>query len=156
MIMAITQGSYQVCTDSSDSLVVYPVHEGLGVVIHDPDAGVGGVLHFTRPDSKDAPEQAKSLPGLFADTGIAAFLWDLFKAGASRKGLQVKLVGGTDFIPGVPDMGQKNVLTAKRILWKHSLVVAKEAIGCGLGTHVKLDMATGDVVVKAKGSQIVL
>jgi chemotaxis protein CheD len=156
MITAISKGSFHISNNRHDALVVYPVHEGLGVLIHDAMAGVGGALHFAKPDSKDDPEQAKQAPSLFADTGIAAFLWELFKAGGSRKGVQVKLVGGTDFVPGKPDVGQQNAMTAKRILWKHSLVVAKEAIGCGLGTHIKLDMATGAVTVKARGEQITL
>lgn len=156
MITPISQAAYAVSNNLYQILVAYPVHEGLGISVYDPAAKVGGLLHFIRPDSKEEPEKAKAVPAMFADTGIAAFLWDLFKTGASRKGLQVKLAGGGELFHGAPGLGQKNVLSAKRALWKHSMVVSNEAVGGPVGLHLKLDMSNGSVMVKTRDQEIQL
>ncbi|HXC64413.1 MAG TPA: chemotaxis protein CheD, partial [bacterium] len=116
----------------------------------------GGMLHFSRPDSKESPEQAKAAPATFADTGISAFLWAVFQNGATRKGLQVKLAGGARMFRDTLGLGEKNYLMAKRVLWKHNLVVANEAVGGNSGIHLKLEMATGAVVVKSNDIEIAL
>jgi chemotaxis protein CheD len=156
VITAVNQASYEVSTNQYQTLVAYPLHESLGVAVYDPSIGVGGMLHFSRPDSKESPEQAKSSPATFADTGISAFLWAVFKSGATRKGLQVKLAGGARMFRDSLGIGEKNYLMAKRMLWKHNLVVANEAVGGSSGVHMKLEMATGAVVVKSNNIEIAL
>jgi chemotaxis protein CheD len=156
MITPVNQSSYEVSTNPYQTFVAYPLHESLGVAIYDPSIGVGGMLHFARPDSKESPEQAKTAPATFADTGISAFLWDVFKNGGTRKGLQVKLAGGAQMFKDTLGIGQRNVLMAKRVLWKHNLVVTNEAVGGNSGVHMKLEMATGAVVVKSNNVEIAL
>jgi chemotaxis protein CheD len=156
MITPVSQASYAVSTNLYQTLVAYPLHESLGVAVYDPGIGVGGMLHFTRPDSKESPEQAKASPATFADTGISAFLWEVFKNGATRKGLKVKLAGGARMFKDTLGVGERNYLMAKRVLWKHNLVVASEAVGGNSGVHLKLEMSTGAVVVKSNNVEMTL
>jgi chemotaxis protein CheD len=156
MITPVNQSSYEVSTNPFQTLVAYPLHESLGVAVYDPSIGVGGMLHFSRPDSKEAPEQAKAAPATFADTGISAFLWAVFQNGATRKGLQVKLAGGARMFRDTLGVGERNYLMAKRMLWKHNLVVANEAVGGNSGVHMKLELSTGAVVVKSNNIEIAL
>jgi chemotaxis protein CheD len=156
MITPVERSSFQVSTNLYQTLVAYPVHEGLGVAVYDAGFHVGGLLHFTRPDSLEDPEQAKAVPATFADTGISAFLWEVFKQGATRKGLKVKLAGGAQIFRATLSVAQRNVLMAKRTLWKHNLVVVNEAVGGNPGLHMKLDVGTGAVVVKSINGEISL
>ena len=156
MVKPVKEAAYTVTLDHEDTLVVYPVCAGLAVTAYDTASRVGGVLHFTQPDSKDDPERAKLFPSMFADTGLDAFLWELFKSGASRKSLIIKLAGGAAMFVGKVGANKKNVLAAKRLLWKHNLVVAGESTGGTVGIHLKLEMATGDVTVKSSGGVLTL
>jgi chemotaxis protein CheD len=155
MFKPVDAADFSVGFASQDVLVVYPVLAGMAVAAYDHASRVGGLLHFTQPDSAEEPDKAAQRPAMFADTGLPAFLWELFKQGATRKNLTLKLAGAAVMLPGKVGANKKNALAAKRVLWKHNLVVSGECVGGNTGIRLSLDLASGMVLVKnSKGEQV--
>jgi chemotaxis protein CheD len=143
-------GDYKVSAHSMEVLVTYSLGSCLGVAAYDPQAGVGGLLHSMLPDSRINPEKAQAQPAMFSDTGLALFLNDLFALGATRRTLQVRLAGASkvlkegDFF----DIGRRNLLMAKKLLWKNNLPVLAEETGGTASRTLRLRMEDGKTLVK--------
>lgn len=143
-------GDYKISGNPMDVLVTYSLGSCLGVSAYDPQARVGGILHFMLPDSRISPEKARTQPAMFADTGFTVLLNELFSLGATRKTLQVKLVGGSKILQEAEffDIGRRNLLMAKKILWKNSLSVMAEETGGEASRTLRLRLEDGTAWVK--------
>jgi chemotaxis protein CheD len=102
------------------------------------------------PDSRINPEKASAQPAMFGDTGLTQFLNELFALGATRKRLQVRLAGASKVLKDGEffDIGRRNQLIAKKILWKNSLPVLAEETGGDLSRTLRLRMEDGKTLVK--------
>src|SRR5438034_4428584 len=103
----------------------------VAVIIHDPVAMVGGLLHFMLPESSsDSLESGKS-PYMFADTGIPLLFREAYQMGAEKRRLRVHLTGGARMIGenDVFQIGARNCLAAHRILWEASVIPTSEQTG---------------------------
>jgi len=134
-------------------ILTYALGSCVGVVIHDPVAGVGGLLHILLPDSRLSPEEAARNPFKFADTGIPEMFHQAYRLGAEKRRLNVFLVGGSALSDqnGVFAVGVKNVTAARKILWRAGVFVQAEATGGSLSRTLRLDLKTGDVAVRIPG-----
>ncbi len=143
-------GDHKVSVSSLEVLVTYSLGSCLGVAAYDSKAGVGGLLHFMLPDSRINPEKARVQPAMFADTGLTVFLNELFALGATRKGIVLKLVGASKVLKDGEffDIGRRNLLMAKKLLWKNNLGVLVEETGGEASRTLRLRMADGRTLVK--------
>ena len=149
-LLVVGVGEYKVTRVREAHLVTYALGSCLGVTAHDGKAGVGGLLHFKLPNSDLNRPMAQSKPGVFGDTGLAFFLQELLGLGATRPQLDLKLIGGAKSL-GPSDffnIGERNLLLARRFIWMNGLIVSKEETGGGDYRTVRLEMATGRVTVK--------
>lgn len=150
-----------VSADPSERLVTYALGSCLGVAVHDPVAGVSGLLHVMLPSSDIDPEKAKRNPYMFVDTGVPELFRACFRAGAQKERLIVKVVGGSFTGEGEqPDnfqVGKRNVLTLKKLLWKNGVILRAEDVGGQrLSRTVFLRVTSGEVVVKTNGRESTL
>ena len=110
----ITVGISDACVsaDPSDVLVTHALGSCIAVAIHDPLAGVAGLLHILLPDSKAAPHKAATHPCMFADTGIPAMFRSAYALGAQKSRLTVRVVGGAQMLDGqgMFNVGKNNYL----------------------------------------------
>jgi chemotaxis protein CheD len=136
--------------DASAQLVTYSLGSCIGMAAFDPTVGVGGLLHYVLPESGSDPAKAASHPAMFADTGIGLMLDALERLGASRRRLKVRLAGGAQLVDpaGVLNIGRRNYLAARKLLWKHGLILEMEAVGGSVSRHMGLDLASGEIWVK--------
>lgn len=143
-------GDYKISDSGQGVLVTYSLGSCLGVAAYDPRAGVGGLLHFMLPDSRINPEKAQAQPAMFADTGLTVFLDELFSLGATRKTLQVKLAGGAKVLKDGEffDIGRRNLMMAKKLLWKNNLPILSEDTGGEASRTLRLRMGDGCILVK--------
>lgn len=148
--VVVGMGEHRISQDPLDVLVTYSLGSCLGVSVHDPVARVGGLLHFMLPDSRINPDKAREQPSMFADTGLAAFLNELFAMGATRRTLVVKLAGGSKVLKDGEffDIGRRNLLMAKKLLWKNDLPVVSERTGGEVSRTLRLRMGEGRTFVK--------
>ncbi len=122
----------------------------VGVVVYEPRLKVAGLLHVALPDSKIMPEKAVKLPGYFADTGIRALLKELSKFGINpQRSVKVKLAGGANVMDAenVFNIGKRNILSVRKLLWKSKLSPGAEDIGGEISRTLSIEVDTGRVTL---------
>ena len=143
-------GDWVVSATPDSTLVTYALGSCIGVAAYDPQARVGGLLHFMLPDSKINAYKASILPATFCDTGLDRLFNDLAHLGAVQRRLRLYLVGAAkvlntgDFF----DIGKRNQLAAKRKLWELGLLIEDEDLGGEMSRTLKLHMESGRVTVR--------
>jgi chemotaxis protein CheD len=106
---------------------------------------VGGLLHYMLPDSSIDPPRGRENPFMFADTGIPLLIERVCARGASRLGLVAHAAGGASIMDpnAVFDLGKRNQLAMRKLLWKTGILLRGEAVGGGNSRTVKLEIGTG-------------
>lgn len=140
----------KISKDPGDVLLTYALGSCVGVAIHDPLAGVGGLLHYMLPDAAMEPAKAVLNPCIFADTGIAHLLERAAELGASRNRMAVRVAGGAQMINGheLFQIGKRNSLAARKLLWREGLIIAGEALGGDVSRTLRLEVATGRISIR--------
>ncbi len=131
-------------------LITYSLGSCIAVIIFDPRAGVGGMLHYMLPESSLDPEKAKKNPCMFADTGITHLFKSSYQLGAKKENIKVKIVGGAQMLDpnGLFNIGKRNYLAMRKIFWKNNVAIAAEHVGGEVNRTVRLEMDTGRVILK--------
>ena len=101
-------------------LVTYALGSCIAVVVFDPGAQVGGLLHFMLPESSLDQAKAAANPFLFADTGVPILFQEVCRLGAQKQKLRVCIAGGAQIMveSSMFHIGKKNYLALRKILWK--------------------------------------
>ncbi len=138
------------------SLVTYSLGSCLGVCIYDPQVRVGGLLHLMLPESKIDKAKAEANPYMFADTGIPLLFKTVYKLGAAKERLIVKLAGASQILDsaGVFNIGKRNYLAARKILWKNQVLIKSEDVGGNIHRTVRMELATGKISLKITGGEV--
>ena len=140
-----------VVSDSpEDLLITYSLGSCIAVIIFDPLAGVGGMLHYMLPESSLDPEKAQKNPSMFADTGITRLFKNSYQMGARKENIVVKSVGGAQMLDpnGIFNIGKRNYLAMRKIFWKNNVAITAEHVGGEVNRTVRLEMDSGRVIVK--------
>lgn len=132
-------------------LATYALGSCIALALHDAGAPVGGLLHFMLPDSRLDATRARSNPFMFADTGIALLLAHMSARGATR--LTAHAAGGARLMDGedILEIGNRNYLATRRILWKAGLLLRGQAIGGTSSRNMYLEVGSGKVWVDEPG-----
>jgi len=143
----------QVSNDREGTLVTYALGSCIAIAIHDAAAGVGGLLHFMLPESAIDPAKAQSNPYMFADTGVPLLFQTAYKHGADKRRLTVRLAGGAQVMDdkGIFNIGKRNYLAVRKILWKAGVLVHGEAVGGDTSRTVRLEVGTGTFWLRTAG-----
>ena len=144
-------GEWVVSSDPLDILKTYALGSCLAVIIFDSKLGIAGLIHIALPDSTIDPVKAKSRPGYFADTGLPMMIEEMKKRGSVRAHIHVKLAGGASIMDdkGIFDIGKRNILAAKRILWKSSLGAIAEDTGGDISRTVTVKIGDGETTISS-------
>lgn len=148
----------QVATKPDSVLVTYSLGSCIGLTLHDPVAGVGGMLHAMMPLSKADPVKSSMRPAMYADTGATALLQSLFDLGATRRNIVAKVAGAAHSLDGggLFRVGERNYMVVRKILWKNDILISGEDIGGTAARTMVLEMATGRTIIKNAGQVIEL
>ena len=131
----------------NEVLVTYSLGSCIAVIIFDPAARVGGMLHYMLPESELDIEKARKIPAMFADTGIPSLFKQSYQFGAKKANITVKVAGGGQILDenGVFNIGKRNYLALRKIFYKNNVMIAAEHVGGNVNRTVRLDMNTGQV-----------
>jgi chemotaxis protein CheD len=145
----------QVADVPGQVLTTYALGSCIGLAVHDPKAAVGGLLHFMLPDSTIDPDRSRGSPCMFADTGIPLLLAKVCERGANKRRLVVHAVGGAQMLDqqNVFEIGKRNYLAMRRILWKAGILLQGEAVGGTNSRTVRLEVGTGRIWLQEAGVQ---
>jgi chemotaxis protein CheD len=143
-------GDCQLSKDPDSVIVTYALGSCIAVVIHDPVAQVGGLLHFMLPEASLDPAKAEKNPFVFADTGIPILFRNAYQLGADKRRLAVTVVGGAQMmdLEGTFNIGKRNCLAMRKILWKAGVLVQSEHLGGSVSRTVRLEVGTGKVLLQ--------
>jgi chemotaxis protein CheD len=126
------------------TIVTHALGSCVAVCLWDPEARVGAMLHFLLPESRVNPDRAKKQPGTFADTGIPLLIQEAIQRGLNKKRCRAHLFGGAAVgAQGGLDVGKRNALAARRLLWQHGIFIHAEALGGTDPRTVNFSVADG-------------
>jgi chemotaxis protein CheD len=143
----------QVSKSRDQVLVTYALGSCIAVAIHDSVAGVGGMLHYMLPESAISPAKAGENPYMFADTGIPLLFRRAYEYGAEKRRLVVRVAGGAQVMDsaGVFNIGKRNYLALRKILWKAGVLVQGEDVGGNSSRTVRLEVGSGRFWLRGVG-----
>ena len=151
-------GELAVSNSADDQLGTVALGSCVAVCLWEPKVRVAGLLHFLLPESSLNQGRAEREPGVFADTGIARLFHSAYALGAQKKRCQVRLVGGAeigghkaDGREGLFNVGRRNVLAARAVLWRNGVLVEGEDVGGTAPRTLTISAADGRITVKTDG-----
>ncbi len=146
-------GDCKVSKDTSDILVTHALGSCIGVMLYDPVAKVAGLLHFMLPESSLDRDKAIHRPSMFADTGIPLLIKSACELGASKSRSLIMATGGAQMLDhqGTFNIGHRNQLAMRKVFWKAGIIVQKEEIGGTSSRTVRIDVASGRVLLRTSG-----
>ena len=138
-----------------DTLITYALGSCIAVVVYDPVATVGGLLHFMLPDSLLDLHKARNNPAMFADTGIPLLFKSCYELGAQKKRMKVKIAGGARILDNANhfQIGKKNITALRKIFWRNNVLIDGEDTGSSYNRSVNLDISTGQVMVRSSNKR---
>ena len=142
-----------VSSDTSATLITYALGSCVAVAVWDPAVRAGGLVHVILPDSALSAEKAAQNPWMFADTAVPKMLAELAKRGVNTKRSVVRLAGGAQVMDrqGVFNIGKKNLLAVRKVLWKEGILVSGEAVGGDVARTVRLEIGSGAFFIREDG-----
>ena len=151
MIHTVGVSDMKVSAIKGDVIITHALGSCLGVAVHDPVTCVGGLLHVMLPLSTIDPEKAERNPFMFVDTGFPKLLIECFKTGAQKGRLEIRVAGGVDSNDNLFQIGKRNVIILRKLLWKNSLLVKSYDVGGRNSRTMFLEIGTGKVTIKSGG-----
>ena len=121
----------------------------LGVAVYERSATVAGLVHVMLPS---LAEMEGSNEAKFADSGIRALVNEIESHGAKREHMEAKIAGGSDmldFSENGSGIGVQNVEMGRQTLEELDIPIVGEDIGGEHGRSLRLETASGDLVVKS-------
>jgi chemotaxis protein CheD len=141
----------KVSNNPVDVLTTYSLGSCIAVCLYDPATHIGGMLHYQLPSSALEPDRAQKKPFMFADSGMEIMIEKLLSMGAHKKRMQVKIAGGAamDTGPKGFDIGKRNHLALRKILWQHGMFLDAEDVGGSSPRNMYMNLDDGSVTVKS-------
>ena len=139
-------------------IVTHALGSCIAVCIWDPVIRVAGLLHFLLPDSRINPARAQEQPDTFADTGIPRLFQAAYARGLQKNRAVVCLVGGAEINgdgSGLLNVGRRNLLSARQLLWRNGVLIKNEAVGGSLPRTVTMLVESGRVQVMSGREHVV-
>jgi chemotaxis protein CheD len=156
-LIVLGLGDFGVTSDPLETLKTIGLGSCVAVICSAPSIHLAGMIHIVLPDSATANGGGRHPPGYFADTGLPHFFQNLAKVGYSpaTMKLSVKLVGGSNIMDtaGAFNIGKRNVLAIRKILWGMGLGPSAEDVGGSISRTVSIEAATGKVIIQSPGMQ---
>lgn len=156
--LTVDAGQFLVSNDPDAELVTFALGSCVAVILHDRSRLVGGMIHYRLPVSSADPEKGHVQPATFADTGLQALFRKMCGSSCNKRDLVVKLAGGASMNGASQhfDVGNRNILIARRILWQHRLLIAAEAVGGNIPRTVYLNVGNGRCFIRTPNEEFEL
>ena len=144
-LVVVGMADCQIARVQGHVLVTYALGSCIALTAYDPVAAVGGMLHFMLPDSGIDANRGSENPYKFADTGIPLLFRRLYEIGGDKRRMVVRAAGGAQMLDpnGIFDIGKRNYVAMRKILWKAGVLLQKEEIGGVTSRSVRMEIGTG-------------
>lgn len=151
--ITVNMSDAKVSRNPADVLSTYSLGSCIAVCLYDPMIKIGGMIHYQLPDSKIDANRAAEKPLMFADTGMKILINKLLTLGAIKRRMQIKISGGAAMNIGPKgfDVGKRNYLAVRKILWKQGMFIDGEDVGGSSPRNMYLNIENGAVTIRSKG-----
>lgn len=162
-VLRVSIGEFVVSDRPDDVLTTVALGSCIAVCLWEPKARVAGMLHFMLPESTLNEERARERPAVFANTGIPLLFRAAYELGADKKRCAVRLVGGAELATagaeqgdgnGVFNVGRRNVLAARAVLWRNGIMTGGELVGGTVARTIAMTVSDGRIIVKTDGAVV--
>jgi len=149
--ITVGMGELEISQDPNSVLVTYALGSCIAVIVYDRVRRVGGMIHYMLPLSSVTPERSRERPAMFADTGVPLLLDRMYARACKRSDLVVKVAGGASIQDdaGYFEIGKRNYLALRKLIWKAGLPIAAEAVGGHISRTVRLFIGNGRATLRA-------
>ncbi len=147
-------GDIAVSDSPDDILKTMALGSCVGVMLHDPKLKIAALAHIALPDSNIRSGGKMNKPGRYADTGVPLLAKAMLRMGSKGgRSIIVKIAGGAQINDpnDTFNIGKRNVLVVKKILWKCSLILKAEDTGGTIGRTMEVNVDTGEVILSSPG-----
>jgi chemotaxis protein CheD len=148
-------GDFGVSKTPGDVIKTLALGSCVAVVLLEPSTRSVGMVHVALPESSIDRAKALRKPGYFADTGFNALLeaMKLISCVQNEKKFIAKMTGGAQVLDphNTFNIGKRNELALKKILWHHGMGVQAEDVGGHISRSIAVDVDTGRVVITSAG-----
>jgi putative nucleotidyltransferase with HDIG domain len=126
----------------------------VGVALHDPVAGVGGMIHLLLPEPISVEDTSQ--PEKYASTGFPLFLQALYDAGAASENIRASIAGGAlvgpiDDSDLELDIGGRTTERVMQFISDENIQVEQLETGGFFTCHLILDLNTGKCRIEPAG-----
>jgi chemotaxis protein CheD len=137
--------------ESPDRLVTYGLGSCVAIVLYHARSGTAAMAHVMLPMAFECDESVN--PAKYADTAVMQMVHMMGRRGIAPGSLAAKMAGGADMFAGLArgksrQIGERNVLTARKTLRNGGIVLEAEDTGGNLGRSVEFDTSTGRMTVR--------
>jgi len=153
MKLIVGVSDMKVSSNPEDTIITYSLGSCIGVIVFDPVARAGGILHYMLPESDLDQNKAKNNPYMFADTGIPALFKTVYQLGAQKQRMKVAVVGGAQVLDqhGFFNIGKRNHTALRKMFFKNNVMIDYEDVSGNVNRTVRLEIGTGDIYNKISG-----
>lgn len=139
-----------------DILVTLGLGSCVAILLYDRVARVGGLAHVLLPEQTLARDASN--PSKFASSAIPLMAREMCELGARKGRLDARLVGGASMFtnlmaPGTLNMGERNLISARRVLQEMGIPILGEEVGADYGRSVRFRVGEGRVIVSSVGKE---
>jgi chemotaxis protein CheD len=125
----------------------------ISACVRDVKLGIGGMNHFMLPEQTEHStaqwgSDANTSATRYGNWAMEYLLNTLYKLGASKQNLEVKLFGGGQVLANMTDIGQRNILFAYDFLRKEGLDIKASDVGDIYSRKILFFPDTGAVKVR--------
>jgi chemotaxis protein CheD len=125
----------------------------ISACIRDTKVGIGGMNHFMLPEALNFDESfsrngAASTANRYGAYAMENLINTILKYGGHRENLEVKIFGGGRIVPGMSDVGQRNIEFVRWFLAMEKLNIVAEQVGDTCPRRVNYFPRTGVVLVR--------
>lgn len=128
-------------TDETTTVLTTILGSCVAACVFDPVARVGGMNHILLPGK--AEDQMDARVGMYGSNLMELLLNDLFKKGAVKKNLEIKLFGGARMGMSALQTGRRNVEFIQDFIRNEGLNVVSESLGGTQGRRIEFHPVTG-------------
>jgi len=145
----------RISADPRDVLATFSLGSCVGLALYDPEARLGGLIHFMLPLSSIDPARAQTNPHMFADTGVPALIQGMLDLGARKERLVATVAGAANLIgeQGSFRIGERNYIVVQKLLWKNKIPIAAEDTGGTAARSLSLYVDSGKTMVRCQGQE---
>src|SRR5215210_5666193 len=135
---------------AGDVLITQGLGSCVAILLHDPEARIGGLAHVLLPSPALARVDAN--PAKFPQSAVPRLLELMLADGAQHGRITARLAGGASMFaalapPGTIQMGERNLVAARQVLNTHGVPLVGESVGGDFGRTVRLRVSDGTVEV---------